>query len=367
MFINRSVNDLRPKKHLILQWHITERCDHNCAHCYMYDSRTYSSEKSYPSEMDLSQCRLVIRQFVELCKNLKFLTGINFQPKFIVTGGDPLLHKDIFKIIQEIRKYSDQIEILGNGDHLTNQIARKLFDYGVKRYQISLDGLKKRHDSIRGKGSFEKAFNGIKILSSAGIITAVMFTLFKDNMEDLCPLIEKVVNENVNIFSFARISSFGNARDITTCIPPGEYRNLLAKVYLLQTSLKKDNNHTCFYFKDHLWTLFLHEIGIYKTYPHYKSGKTVAGCHMAQSFMVLLSDGTALACRRFYSPIGRFPDQKLSDIFLHSKEMIKYRNVKSLKKCAKCNLFYYCRGCPAVAYGYNGDWREADPQCWKKI
>ena len=37
------------------------------------------------------------------------------------------------------------------------------------------------------------------------------------------------------------------------------------------------------------------------------------------------------------------------------------------KKCSKCELFGWCRGCPAVTYGYTGDMYDADPQCWKDV
>ena len=43
------------------------------------------------------------------------------------------------------------------------------------------------------------------------------------------------------------------------------------------------------------------------------------------------------------------------------------RDFKKFKKCAKCELFGWCRGCPAVTYGYTGDMYDADPQCWKEI
>ena len=352
-------------KLLILQWHITEKCSRRCAHCYMYDEKTYNNASLQNSDMDIHLCFKAISQFDQLCKKLSSLTGIKFKPKFIISGGDPLLHLEIFKIINEAHKYSDQIEILGNADHLDHETALKLSNHGVKKYQISLDGREEAHNKIRGRGSFQTSVNGLKILTKAGIKTAVMFSLFKDNMNELAPLIKEIANET-DSFSFSRVSSFGNAREIISVIKPLEYRKLLAQIYDLQKSLQKENCRASFPLKDHLWKLFLHETGEYNIYPHYKIGKTVDGCHMAQSFMVLLSDGTAMACRRFYSPIGKFPEQTIPDLFLHSKEIKKYRIVKKLQKCSGCKLLFYCRGCPAVSYGYHNDWQKADPQCWKE-
>ncbi len=81
--------------------------------------------------------------------------------------------------------------------------------------------------------------------------------------------------------------------------------------------------------------------------------------------LCLLADGTAFACRRFYSPVGKAPEQSIEEIFL-SDEMNKYRNI-DYEKCSLCDLMQYCRGCPPVAYGKTGNGGSSDPQCWKKI
>lgn len=43
------------------------------------------------------------------------------------------------------------------------------------------------------------------------------------------------------------------------------------------------------------------------------------------------------------------------------------RAVEKMEKCGNCELLYYCRGCPAVAYGASGNYYGADPQCWKEV
>ena len=45
----------------------------------------------------------------------------------------------------------------------------------------------------------------------------------------------------------------------------------------------------------------------------------------------------------------------------------KYRKWNNFEKCSKCELLRFCRGCPAVSYGYTHDMYSADPQCWKEI
>ena len=47
--------------------------------------------------------------------------------------------------------------------------------------------------------------------------------------------------------------------------------------------------------------------------------------------------------------------------------MDKYREYDKFEKCSKCELLRFCRGCPAVAYGYTGNSYAPDPQCWKEV
>ncbi len=56
---------------------------------------------------------------------------------------------------------------------------------------------------------------------------------------------------------------------------------------------------------------------------------------------------------------------RLADVWVC--EMERYREYDKFKKCTKCELKAWCRGCPAVAKGTNGDFYETDPQCWKEI
>jgi len=44
--------------------------------------------------------------------------------------------------------------------------------------------------------------------------------------------------------------------------------------------------------------------------------------------------------------------------------MEAYREFDKFSKCSSCRLLAWCRGCPAVARGTNGDFYAADPQCW---
>jgi len=90
------------------------------------------------------------------------------------------------------------------------------------------------------------------------------------------------------------------------------------------------------------------------------------GCNCANCHMTILPTGEVFACRRMESPIGNALTENMYDIYI-GDAMNTYRKCDQFEKCSKCELLRFCRGCPAVAYGYTHNMYSADPQCWKEV
>ena len=97
-----------------------------------------------------------------------------------------------------------------------------------------------------------------------------------------------------------------------------------------------------------------------------KPGMIYDGCHCGSGHMTILPTGDVYACRRMESKVGNVAESTLLELF-YSDAMEEKREFKQFAKCTKCELFGWCRGCPAVTYGYTGDMYDADPQCWKEV
>ena len=82
--------------------------------------------------------------------------------------------------------------------------------------------------------------------------------------------------------------------------------------------------------------------------------------------MTILPTGEVMACRRFESPVGNLFRKPIYDLY-NGPEMEAYRQYERFEKCSRCELLRFCRGCPAVAYGYTHNFYAPDPQCWKAI
>ena len=82
--------------------------------------------------------------------------------------------------------------------------------------------------------------------------------------------------------------------------------------------------------------------------------------------MTVLPTGDVFACRRMESKVGNVFERSAKNIFL-GEAMEAHREFGKFEKCRDCELWGWCRGCPAVAAGYTGDMYAPDPQCWHEV
>ncbi len=337
---------------LSLQWHLTTSCEQRCRHCYLYTSPDAKREIEGERRMGYGTLTAIANDYVQTCKRLGAI------PRVSLTGGNPLLHPRFWDMLAHLRKNDVPVSLLGNPFGITDEVAQRLYELGVRKFQLSLDGMEKTHDRFRKRGSFRATGEACDTLQRNGVGVGIMSTVSKENAADIPKLIDHVVGMGARVFGFARHCP-GDG-DASSSFTPEEYRDFLGTVWGCYA--KHENATTEFVLKDHLWTLFLYERGLFA--PEDTGGVVVSGCGAANAHMTLLADGTAYACRRFKSPVGKVPEQSLYDIFFGEK-LDRYRDFDRLEKCRDCELLNYCRGCMAVTHSTNGRWEAADPQCWK--
>lgn len=141
-------------------------CNLKCRHCYLSCNSTNKT-----------------KSFLTPDKIRKTFENTNLQDleEVYLTGGEPLLHRDINNIIRYCIKHTN-VNVLTNATLINDKKARFLrqievdSDYEII-FRISLDHyIEQKNDEIRGKGSYKKALNGIKSLVNNGfnpVINAV--------------------------------------------------------------------------------------------------------------------------------------------------------------------------------------------------
>lgn len=339
------------KPYFSFQWHITDECDQRCKHCYIYSS----GEHTCIDSMNWEQMEHTFYNCIDFC-NVYGRT-----PYFYITGGDPILHPDFWKLLELIHKHDIKFTILGNPFHLTDDVCKKLKIAGCEKYQMSLDGLRETHDWFRKPGSFDCTLEKVDCLNKSGIRSIIMTTVSKTNINEVPGIIDEVVKAGVNVFAFARYVPSGG--DLDASLTAEEYRELLATCDKKYKAYKAKGCDTFFNKKDHLWTLYEYEIGEFHIPDNIDPGMIYGGCNCGNCHITILPTGDIYACRRVAnSKVGNVFVDKISDLWETKFE--DYRIYEKFEKCNKCRLNPWCRGCPAVANGTHGSFYADDPQCW---
>ncbi len=162
-----------------IYFYLTEGCDLRCRHCYI-DPRYQAGSKIYPS-LDTKLFQHIITQ----AKHLG-LTGVK------LTGGEPMLHPHIHKILDIVRSEDLRLVIETNGMRCTPEIADKIAGCKNPFVSVSLDGSTPDvHEWIRGvTGSFETTLSGIRNLVNAGLKPQIIMTVMRRNKSQVESLIQ---------------------------------------------------------------------------------------------------------------------------------------------------------------------------------
>src|SRR5512135_1104865 len=114
----------------LIQWHLTERCNLRCTHCYQEGSRH--------AVLSVDEVRAGLDEIEEMFSSWSEAHGIEFSPSFNITGGEPLLRIDLFEILGFLADREWETFVLTNGTLVDSNTARRFSDLGVSGVQISL-------------------------------------------------------------------------------------------------------------------------------------------------------------------------------------------------------------------------------------
>ncbi len=352
-------------EYFAFQWHITDECDQRCKHCYIF-------AEGHPALIETPWERLV-STLDNICRMAE---RMNRAPYLYITGGDPILHRRFWDLLEMVHARGIPFTLMGNPFHLTSEVCRRMHALGCRKYQLSLDGLRETHDRFRKPGSFDATLAAIKTIREAGMHCAIMSTISAANIDEIPDLIDIIVANKADIFAFGRYCPTsedkvkgqsdkiqGTKEGMAGHVEPLRYREFLDKCWHKFEQYK--DSETTFNLKDHLWTLYLYERGLWTIPDNLDLVTIYDGCNCGNCHFTISADGRLMACRRFESYVGSVAED-MYDVY-HGDKMNAYREHERFEKCAKCELLRFCRGCPAVAFGYTHNFYAPDPQCWKEV
>ncbi|HRK24955.1 MAG TPA: heme d1 biosynthesis radical SAM protein NirJ [Beijerinckiaceae bacterium] len=159
----------------VVIWNLIRRCNLTCMHCY-----SISGDVDFPGELSTAQV-------FETLDDLKAF-GV---PVLILSGGEPLLRRDIFEISKRAKALGFFLCLSTNGTLIDAWMADRIAEADYDYVGISIDGLKETHDVVRRKaGAFDQSVEALRLLRDRGVKVGVRFTMTQENERHLEPLID---------------------------------------------------------------------------------------------------------------------------------------------------------------------------------
>lgn len=335
-----------------VQWHLTERCNLRCTHCYQ-------AGESF-TELSLAEIREVLNEITGMLEVWEEASHLEFSPSLNVTGGEPFLREDLFEVLGEMGSRGFAIYLLTNGTLIDDQKAAMLAEVGVKGVQVSIEGPEDIHDQIRGQGSFSASCQGIGLLLAAGHKVTLNATLSEINADKFKDLVEIASSLGVQRLGFSRLVPSGQGLGLVDqMLGRDKVREIYKAIFALPV------NGLEIVTGDPVASQMRNGAGVDDC-----GSIAAGGCAAGVSGLTLLADGTVTPCRRLAVPIGNVREDCLREIWANSKTLEQLRDRGRYKgRCGSCSRWAHCRGCRAIAYAHSlcrgkGDILAEDPQCF---
>lgn len=285
-------------------------------------------------------------------------------------GGEPLLHPDFFRIVQRIRKHPIYLSSLNtNGCLIDGDLAKKLFDYNIKSFCVSLDGsCPEVMDRMRGKGAFKQCIKGISNLLKlkAGIMLSA--TLTRYNISDIRNMVLLAKSLGVSVIRFNHVFCGGNAACFKNeiMIKPQEEIALIREIDDLRRQFRGFITGTYLEQKEKIDKL--------KDFSPAKDRVVVPACGAATIKCHIRTDGKVTPCEVIRDEVaGDLRRQSFLEIWRNSSVLNRFRRpqVVSLKdkpECQSCQYQYLCFiGHRCYPYYYPEGLKDKSLYCWKGI
>jgi radical SAM enzyme (rSAM/lipoprotein system) len=303
-------------------WECTLRCNISCQHCGS-DCRSENNIKDMPADDFLKVTAQVAKHYDP------------HKVMIVITGGEPLLRKDLEYVGKELYKQGFPWGFVTNGYALTPERFRDLINSGLRSMTISLDGFKESHNWLRGnRNSWDRAIEAVKtIVKEPGFVYDVVTCVNQRNIGELRELRDYLIGIGVIKWRVFTICPIGRAKENPELnITNEQFVDIMEFIKETREQGKISASYGC---EGYLGGF---EAEVRDSFFFCRAGINIAS---------VLADGTICACpniNRDEFAQGNIYTDDFMEVWNNRFQKMRDRNWTKTGICEDCKEFKYCRG-----------------------
>ena len=304
-----------------LFWECTLRCDLKCRHCGS-DCKMQEASKDMPRE-----------DFLRVLDSIARKTDPR-KVCIVISGGEPLMRKDIELCGAEIHRRGFPWGMVSNGLHLTPQRFQGLLKAGMGSMTISLDGLEADHNWMRGHDhSFQMVSQAIDMLvATEGFTFDIVTCVNRRNYPHLNEIKEFLIGKGVKRWRLFTVFPVGRAaQDPMMRLTNEEFRGVFDFIKQTREEGRIRADYGCEGF-----------LGNYEGEVRHHFFSCQAGVTVGS----VMADGSIAACTSIRADYhqGNIYKDDFMDVWENRYAAYRHREWMRTDDCASCQYFRYCRG-----------------------
>lgn len=335
--MSRGIPQSDPYRPSLISWNLTKRCNLRCPHCYM------EAGKKAVAELTTAECMTLLEEMAALGTEM-----------LILTGGEPLLRKDIYEIARAAADRGLWVVMGTNGVLIDERVAAEMIRCGVKGVGISLDSIDPaKHNSFRGgPNAWEHSVRALDICRAQGLEVIVQTTVMAMNRDEIPALIDFTRQKGAWSFNLYFLVQTGRGQRMND-LTAEETEAILGELVEAQESYRPMLVRS-------------------KCAPHFKriafekgrAGLESGGCMAGTQYCRITPEGDVTPCPYMTVSAGNVRQQSFTEIWQRSPVLAALRDPGRLGgRCGGCEFNELCGGCRCRAYAAYDDYLAEDPSC----
>ncbi len=345
---------------------LTGKCNFRCRYCFYADAMQtrpdLASEAWHSFLAELG--KLAVR---EVC----------------LSGGEVFVRPDLMDLIDQVTANRMRYSLLTNGTLITEKSVAALEKFGrparLSSIQVSIDGsCPEIHDKSRGRGSFDRAIAGLRLLKEAGFPVTSRVTVNRFNVDDL-ENIARLLLDEIRLPSFGTNDAIpmgagcGNQDEIA--LRPVQHVKAMKTLSLLAE--RYNGRITAMagpLAKQRMYKEMAHARTTGEKTTRWQMGYLTA-CGCVFNKLAVHHDGAITPCNMLSKlELGRINIDSLKTVWkthptlkaLKERRQIPMNEVPG---CERCEWALFCNGsCPGLAHEMTGDFNRANPHdCYRRF